>query len=318
MAGKRQYKRKKGTSISKAKKRMVNGIEYKSGLEAYAAEKFAEAQLFFQYEPTKFVLQESFYMNEDLYERQANGKGEFKKRGGKKVLPLTYQPDFIGGNFICETKGWAGEAFPIRWKLFKKIITDNYDGELLIFKPQSRKDVDDMIKIILSKEVWKDVENHEGCYKVSNYGRVLSVSRKISNIKNVSRILPDKILVPFYTGKDKYPTVDLKGDVQKNNKIHLLVANAFIENNDSTLDTVNHIDENVQNNNVSNLERLSRADNVKYSHSKPVMQFDMEGNFIREYPSTSSVKQYGFSQSCVSACASGKLKSTKGSVWKYK
>ena len=39
----------------------------------------------------------------------------------KKYLPIKYTPDFIGDNFIIETKGRANESFPMRWKLFKKL-----------------------------------------------------------------------------------------------------------------------------------------------------------------------------------------------------
>ena len=146
-----KYKRKKGQSFVKAKKHTYKGVEYKSGLELYAAKAFDSAAIPFQYEPDKFILQEGYKVKEELYERQGNGKGDFKNRGSRKILPLTYKPDFVGANFICETKGFAGEAFPIRWKLFLKQITEGHDERLMIFKPQSQGDVDEMIKVILSK-----------------------------------------------------------------------------------------------------------------------------------------------------------------------
>ena len=39
----------------------------------------------------------------------------------------TYTPDFIDpkGKWIIETKGYANESFPLRWKLFKKHLKDN-------------------------------------------------------------------------------------------------------------------------------------------------------------------------------------------------
>ena len=40
----------------------------------------------------------------------------------KKYLPIKYTPDFIGEDFIIETKGRANESFPIRWKLFKRLL----------------------------------------------------------------------------------------------------------------------------------------------------------------------------------------------------
>ena len=34
---------------------------------------------------------------------------------------------------------------------------------------------------VFEDEHWEDIENYEGIYQVSNYGRVKSLSRKISN-----------------------------------------------------------------------------------------------------------------------------------------
>ena len=39
----------------------------------------------------------------------------------KKYLTIKYTPDFIGKDFIIETKGRANESFPLRWKLFKRL-----------------------------------------------------------------------------------------------------------------------------------------------------------------------------------------------------
>jgi hypothetical protein len=40
----------------------------------------------------------------------------------KKVLNIKYTPDFIGEDFIIETKGRANESFPLRWKMFKYLM----------------------------------------------------------------------------------------------------------------------------------------------------------------------------------------------------
>lgn len=53
--------------------------------------------------------------------------------------------------------------------------------------------------------------------------------------------------------------------------------------------------------------------------SKPVLQFTKQGEFLAEFPSASEVeRQLGFSQSYISKCCLGKLKSANGFVWKYK
>ena len=83
------------------------------------------------------------------YERCSNGKGVYKDRGCKKILPITYKPDFVGRDFIIECKGRANESFPLRWKLFKKHLVDNklYPR---IFKPQNQKECDKTVELILN------------------------------------------------------------------------------------------------------------------------------------------------------------------------
>ena len=44
----------------------------------------------------------------------------------KEYLTIKYTPDFIGKDFIIETKGRANESFPMRWKLFKRLIVNNF------------------------------------------------------------------------------------------------------------------------------------------------------------------------------------------------
>lgn len=146
----RKYKRKKGSSISKAKKYTYKGINYKSGLEKYMAQVLTEAKIKFQYEPEKFQIQQGFKFETESYERQSNGKGEYRNRGEKKVLPITYTPDFIGDGFIIETKGYANESFPMKWKMFKYLV-HNELLNVVLYKPQNRKECDETIKIILEK-----------------------------------------------------------------------------------------------------------------------------------------------------------------------
>ena len=55
--------------------------------------------------------------------------------------------DFIGKDFIIETKGRANESFPIRWKLFKKLVSEQFPNYIL-FKPQNQKECDRVISII--------------------------------------------------------------------------------------------------------------------------------------------------------------------------
>ena len=119
------YRRKKGKAIVGGRKKTYpyKGINYRSTLERNMAICLEELGIPFQYEPENFAVVDSFQFNFDCYERQSNGKGDMINRGQKKVQPIKYKPDFIGEGFIIETKGYANETFPLRWKLFKKMLT---------------------------------------------------------------------------------------------------------------------------------------------------------------------------------------------------
>ena len=132
-----------------AKKVSYGGINFASGLERYTYMALKKNKLFEGYENEVFQLVESFDFNNESFEKQANGKGEYTNRGQKKILGIKYTPDFIGKDYIIECKGRANESFPLRWKLFKLWLTKNKIGKTL-YKPQNQKEVD--LTMILIKE----------------------------------------------------------------------------------------------------------------------------------------------------------------------
>ena len=93
---------------------------------------------------------EAFQFDNDCYEKQSNGKGELKNRGNKKILNIKYTPDFISDDFIIECKGRANESFPLRWKMFKDYVKRNLSS-VTLYKPQNRKDCDEVIRLIIEK-----------------------------------------------------------------------------------------------------------------------------------------------------------------------
>ena len=145
----RKISRKKGPVTSKVVS--YDGITFKSGLEKYMYKALKDANIPCEYEKHTFELLPSFKFKNDCIERQANSKGDFINRGNKKVLNLKYTPDFIGEGFIIETKGRANEAFPLRWKMFKKWMIDNGDNRTL-YKPQNQKECDKTIELILKQK----------------------------------------------------------------------------------------------------------------------------------------------------------------------
>jgi hypothetical protein len=140
--------KKKGPVV--AKKVIYDGVTFASGLEKYMYKALKDANIDFEYEGRTFELLPSFTFENISIEKQSNGKGDFINRGNKKVLNLKYTPDFIGKDFIIETKGRANESFPLRWKLFKKWMMDNNDTRTL-YKPQTNSECLETVRIILDK-----------------------------------------------------------------------------------------------------------------------------------------------------------------------
>ena len=153
----------------------------------------------------------------------------------------------------------------------------------------------------------KDVVGYEGLYAVTSCGKVYSYKSK-------------KFLKPL-SDKDGYLCIKLyKNGKYKNYKIHRLVAQAYIPNNEN-LPQVNHKDENKANNCVNNLEWCDAKYNSNYGtiidrRKKPILQYDLDGNFIREWPSATDVgKEVRVN---IVHCLSGKQKTAYGYIWKYK
>ena len=166
----------------------------------------------------------------------------------------------------------------------------------------------------IDNEVWKDIKGYEGLYRVSNMGRIYSLTRK--KILNTCQ------------NKRGYKCVGLR----KNGKkiiylVHRLVALNFIDEIPNKKQ-VNHIDGNKTNNVVENLEWCSASENVrhrfevlkqKYTLSKKIIcKFDMNDNFIEKYE---SINEAARKNNCfagnISNCARGIIKSTAGYKWKY-
>ena len=146
---KKMYKKrskKRGPVV--AKKVVYDGIQFASGLEKYMYIALKKAKIKFGYELRSFELLPAFKFNQVAYERQTNGKGEYRDRGNRKMLGIKYTPDFEGENFIIETKGRANDSFPLRYKLFKSLLA-NTEPNIVLYKPQTKSECDITIQLIL-------------------------------------------------------------------------------------------------------------------------------------------------------------------------
>ena len=179
-------------------------------------------------------------------------------------------------------------------------------------------------------EIWKDVFGYEGLYEISNFGNIKSIERLIIRTSKKGIETPQLIKESIKKGspdKDGYLKVCLwKKGVYKTTSIHRLVALNFIPN-PKNKPQVNHIDENKRNNYINNLEWNTCIENIRHgtgierskkSSSKPVMQYTIDGVFIKEYVSVSDTKNFGFCFQGVHNCCIGKVKHYKKYVWKFK
>lgn len=174
------------------------------------------------------------------------------------------------------------------------------------------------------QEIWKDVVGWEGLYQVSNLGRIRTLPKIHNSIHPY--IAKEKIL-KFFPNKDGYWLVDLVKDRKKTRfQVHRLVALAFIPNPQNKPE-VNHINEIKTDNRIENLEWATRTENNNHgtrnkrtgdANSKRVYQYDLQGNYICEYPSTKvAAWALGVSVSLISACCCGRVNSTRGFVFKH-
>lgn len=119
-------------------------------------------------------------------------------------------------------------------------------------------------------EEWREIPGYGGRYQISNLGRIRSmpyVNYQMSSHPGVmmEKHIPGKIMAPTNNGNG-YMIIALryKGSKKKNHYVHRLVAEAFIPNPDG-FSEVNHIDYDKGNNIATNLEWVSREQNLAWS-----------------------------------------------------
>lgn len=142
----------KNKKISNATELEFEGIKFRSKLEVYCYRRLKEEGLQFKYENYTYNLIPTFKYKFKLYEPYKKGSTWLFGEKNNIIKGLSYTPDFVNDEqgWIIECKGFPNDAFPLRWKLFKYLLTQlnvNYD----LYLPKNQKHIDECIRLIKEK-----------------------------------------------------------------------------------------------------------------------------------------------------------------------
>lgn len=187
------------------------------------------------------------------------------------------------------------------------------------------------------KEIWRDIPNYENSYQVSNLGKVRSKTRKIKNNGTYGGLCTYRSkMLKQHIDRSGYYFVSLRlNGTEKPIRVHKIVASVFLENKNNYKE-INHIDGNKLNNKVNNLEFCTHQHNMQeawrlnlisksrkfgkeHFASKPILQYDLNGKFLKEWECIRQIeRELKIWNQNISKCCKGKYKTCGGYIWRYK
>lgn len=166
------------------------------------------------------------------------------------------------------------------------------------------------------EEIWKDIENYEGLYQVSNMGRVKSLGNNKTKKEKILKLKK----------QDTRPLITLhKDNTRKTFVVSRIVATAFIPNPENKTE-VDHIDTNTFNNCATNLKWVNHIENMRNTTTLthrtvipiPVVQLTTDGTFVNYFESGEEAKlKTGVCNRGISLCCNNKRKTAGGYRWLF-
>lgn len=133
---------------------VYNGIKFRSKLEVTFYKMLLQAGFEPQYECRTYLLWEGYKPIIPFYTKDK--KTKLLKLDTNKLRNITYTPDFTfsynGRLIIIEAKGKENDTYPIKRKLFRKLLESYQHSSPLFFEVFTQKQLLHAIKIIKSYE----------------------------------------------------------------------------------------------------------------------------------------------------------------------
>lgn len=113
-------------------------------------------------------------------------------------------------------------------------------------------------------EIWKDIIGYEGYYQVSNHGNIRSIDRFVNHPIGGAKSLKRGTIKKQTKNIHGYPMIRLSREgINITRAVHLVVAEAFLGHRSNKIRSivVDHIDNNKENNYLSNLQVITHREN---------------------------------------------------------
>ncbi|MDF2649560.1 MAG: hypothetical protein K0Q73_5365 [Paenibacillus sp.] len=114
------------------------------------------------------------------------------------------------------------------------------------------------------KEIWEPINGYEGLYLISNKGKVKSLERTVVYSNGQTNRHKSILLKPEVTKRGYLRVTLSKNGMTSRYLLHRLVASHFVENTFNKPE-VNHKDHIKNNNEASNLEWMTHAENENWN-----------------------------------------------------